>query len=419
MDRKMVVVADDFTGSNDTGVQFSKAGLTTNVITEPNNLQRDLYNSDVLVVDLESRFDLPKVAFQKCKQLGELLKAENVIVYKKLDSTFRGNIGAEIEGLMAGLGVEKAVLAAALPSNGRVTRNGQVYVHGVPLAETEFAKDPRTPIRSSSIEEILAEQTSLKVKGMSADWFEQQAAQQALEIAAEINGDVNILVFDGQTESDLLAVAESLKDNAGNFLIIGTAGLANHLPHVWGLAEAKRTFVFAGSVSEQTRKQVAYAEAAMELKRFDLSGLEILKNPDQFLDQVERDIKTAWDDGINRFVFATTRSRDEVEQVFCLADELGITRNEAAEKISMWIGKLSAACILKYQPSGIFLTGGDTAIKTVRALGGTGIRIQKEVLPGIPSGFLTGCEVEGRVVTKAGGFGEEEAICQVIEFLEA
>ena len=419
MDRKLVVVADDFTGSNDTGVQFSKVGLTTNVITEPNNLQQDLSNSDVLVVDLESRFDSPESAFQKCLKLGEMLKSENVTVYKKLDSTFRGNIGAEIEGLMKGLGVEKAVMAAALPSNGRVTINGKVYVHGVPLSETEFAKDPRTPIRSSSIQEILAEQTSLKVKGMPEDWQERQAESQAAFLKEAITSDVNILVFDGQSEADLLAVANVMQGYEGNLLIIGTAGLANHLPNAWELTKAKKTFVFAGSVSEQTRKQVVYAEAEMDLKRFNLSGLEILTNPDLFLDKVKEDVKNAWADGASRFVFTTTRSRDEVDQVFDLAAEMGISRDEAAEKISVWIGKLSATCILEYQPTGIFLTGGDTAIKTVKALGGSGIRIQQEVLPGIPSGILTGCEVAGTVVTKAGGFGEEEAICRVIEFLEA
>lgn len=419
MDRKLIVVADDFTGSNDTGVQFSKVGLTTNVITEPNNLQQDLSNSDVLVVDLESRFDSPEFAFQKCMKLGQMLKSENVTVYKKLDSTFRGNIGAEIEGLMKGLGVEKAVMAAALPSNGRVTINGQVYVHGIPLSETEFANDPRTPIRSSKIEEILAEQTSLQVKAMPSEWFKKDVESQTAFLKEAISSDTNILIFDGQSEADLLAVADVMKGNEGKVLVIGTAGLANHLPRVWGLIDEKKTFVFAGSVSEQTRKQVIYAEAQMDLKRFNLSGIEILVNPDSFLEEVKDDVKKAWEDGASRLVFTTTRSRDEVDQVFNLADEIGISRDEAAEKISMWIGKLSAACILEYQPTGIFLTGGDTAIKTVKALGGSGIRIQKEVLPGIPSGILTGCEVTGTVVTKAGGFGEEEAICRVIEFLEA
>lgn len=419
MDRKLVVVADDFTGSNDTGVQFSKTGLTTNVITDPKNLHIELQNSDVIVVDLESRFDSQADAYQKCFDVGVQLKQESVTVYKKLDSTFRGNIGAEIEGLMKGLGLKKAVLAAALPSNGRQTIQGKVMVHGIPLAETEFAKDPRTPIHSSSIQEILKEQTELQTIQMRSDWSTLPVEEQAKTLNVELQKEDEIVIFDGQSDEDLIMIADQIKNIRESILIVGTAGLANHLPKAWSLEAKKKTFVFAGSVSEQTRTQVAHAEEKMKLTRFDILGTEILKDDTGYLMKIKQDVARAWETGESRFVFATTRSRMEVDQVFEMAEKMGITNNEAAEKIALWIGRLSADCIQQYRPTGIFLTGGDTAIKTVKALGGSGIQIHQEVLPGIPSGILTGCEIEGIVVTKAGGFGDKEAICRVIEFLEA
>ncbi len=419
MDRKLVVVADDFTGSNDTGVQFSKTGLLTNVITDPRNLHAELQNSDVLVVDLESRFDEQTDAYQKCFDVGQQLNGEPVTVYKKLDSTFRGNIGAEIEGLMKGLGLKKAILAAALPSNGRQTIQGKVWVHGSPLVETEFAKDPRTPIHSSCIMEILQEQTELRMIQMRSDWATLSSDERTEVFETELQKEAEILIFDGQSEEDLIAVAEQIRSIQESILIVGTAGLANHLPEAWSLESKKRVFVFAGSVSEQTRLQVAYAEQQMELTRFDILGTEILKDEAGFFKKIKKDVAIACEAGESRFVFATTRSREEVDQVFEMADKIGLTNNEAAEKIALWIGRLSAECIQQYRPVGIFLTGGDTAIKTVKALGGSGIRIHQEVLPGIPSGVLTGCEIDGIVVTKAGGFGDEEAVCRVIEFLEA
>mgnify|MGYP001031333808 CR=1 FL=1 len=419
MDRKLVVVADDFTGSNDTGVQFSKTGLTTNVITEPRNLHVELQNADVIVVDLESRFDTQADAYQKCFDVGAQLKKEAVTVYKKLDSTFRGNIGAEIEGLMKGLGLKKAILAAALPSNGRKTIQGKVVVHGIPLAETEFATDPRTPIHSSCIQKILEEQMKLSTVKMRSDWTKLSAEERAKTLNVELQKETGILIFDGESETDLIVIAEQIQAVQESILIVGTAGLANHLPKAWSLEPKRKTFVFAGSVSERTRVQVARAEAHMDLTRFDILGTEILKDEVGFFKKIKQDVANAWEAGESRFVFATTRSRNEVDQVFEMAKKIGITNGEAAEKIALWIGRLSAECIRQYQPTGIFLTGGDTAIKTVMALGGSGIQIHQEVLPGIPSGVLTGCGIEGIVVTKAGGFGDEEAVCRVIEFLEA
>ncbi|HAE3786137.1 TPA_asm: four-carbon acid sugar kinase family protein, partial [Salmonella enterica] len=50
---KMMVIADDFTGSNDTGVQLAKKGARTEVMLSAS--QKPSRRADVLVINTESR----------------------------------------------------------------------------------------------------------------------------------------------------------------------------------------------------------------------------------------------------------------------------------------------------------------------------------------------------------------------------
>ena len=53
---KLLVIADDFTGALDTGVQFSKRGIPTMVSTDTTfNFNEMNEEVDVLVIDTESR----------------------------------------------------------------------------------------------------------------------------------------------------------------------------------------------------------------------------------------------------------------------------------------------------------------------------------------------------------------------------
>ncbi len=125
MNKKLAVIADDFTGANDTGVQFSKKGLKTIVVTNTQNVENVLEKLDVLVIDTESRVADKKTAYEKVSETVKTLKSHGFeFIYKKLDSTLRGNIGIEIAAAMDAAGVNLALVAPALPSNGRTTIGG-------------------------------------------------------------------------------------------------------------------------------------------------------------------------------------------------------------------------------------------------------------------------------------------------------
>ena len=158
---KILIVTDDLTGANDTSVQFSKRQLKSLVITNKDHFNKSLKVCDALVIDTESRSDDKDTAYRKTFEIGKIAKAQHIkFIYKKLDSTFRGNIGAEISGLMDALEIQHAIIVPALPSNDRITKDGYVYVKGQLLAETEIADDPKTPVKESYIPSICLLYTS-------------------------------------------------------------------------------------------------------------------------------------------------------------------------------------------------------------------------------------------------------------------
>ena len=154
INRPAVVVADDLTGATDTGLQFSKIGLRTKVYFDPPLLP----GSGDVIVDYD-RVPLPsdrRGAPAESLQAGARVRTWNVRhIYKKIDSTMRGNIGAELEALANSLDRRLVVLTPAFPANGRTVRNGRVLVNGVNLAASEFANEALSPQRHSRVAQIL------------------------------------------------------------------------------------------------------------------------------------------------------------------------------------------------------------------------------------------------------------------------
>jgi len=93
------VIADDLTGANDTGVQFTKKGYNSRVSIFDKSAAQNIPESlDVFVMDTETRELKSKIAREKLRSILKKLNInKNDMIYKKVDSTLRGNVGDEIE----------------------------------------------------------------------------------------------------------------------------------------------------------------------------------------------------------------------------------------------------------------------------------------------------------------------------------
>ena len=152
------VVADDITGSNDIGIMFAKSGYLVHVYPY-DAFDTRCHDSDelpdVLILNTESRFDKPEVAYRKVYEATEVLKALGCThFYKKTCSVFRGNIGMEFDAMLDALGHSFGVVVLGFPKNGRITKEGLHYVHGKLLEESEFRNDPVHPMLKSNLVDI-------------------------------------------------------------------------------------------------------------------------------------------------------------------------------------------------------------------------------------------------------------------------
>jgi len=90
---RLGIIADDLTGAMDTGLQFSKQGLETLVSMS----WQEMPDAQVLVVDTDSRAVGASEARHRLEVVARMLEGRTL--YKKVDSTMRGNVGFELRAL--------------------------------------------------------------------------------------------------------------------------------------------------------------------------------------------------------------------------------------------------------------------------------------------------------------------------------
>ena len=417
---KLLIIADDFTGANDTGVQFSKSQLKTVMISNMDQISKSLESCDVLVVDSESRFDTKETAYRKTFDIGKTVKGKNIkYIYKKLDSTFRGNIGAEISGIMDSLDIRHTVLVPALPSHGRTTLDGNVYVKGILLANTETAEDPKTPVKESYIPKILSQQTDKMVAVIN--YTDVLSGEQNLVriIRQHIYDGIHIIVIDACEEKDLALIASAVTGIKERLLFAGTSGLAGYLPEYFKLKKEKASnIIIAGSVSEITRNQLDYVRENSAVILINIETTRLFSNErdlekGRIIDIIKRSSLSGED-----IIIRSAPSIESVTESFEKGKEYGFDKFRVSELIASFLGEIAMYVVQEIRINGIFFTGGDTAIKAAQCLNVSGTIIRDEILPGIVYGnFIEEQYKNIIVITKAGGFGAEDAIWQVLKFL--
>jgi len=417
---KVLVIADDLTGSNDTGVQFSKRKLKSIVITDKNNIIKLLNDCDVLVVDTESRFDSSENAYKKTYDIGRKVKTKNIkCIYKKFDSTLRGNIGGEISGLMDSLEIMHTVIVPAYPSNNRITKNGMVFIKGVLLAETEFADDPKTPVRESFIPNIISRQTDKSIGLISLN--DVRAGEQNLtqKIQQHMHNRMQMIIIDAENDEDMDLIASVTAPMKEKVLFAGSSGFAEFLPKYLDKGiERKINVVIAGSISEVTSEQIDYANRRLTLTLINVETEKLFtgeqpKEMSRIMDIVKKSSQKGED-----IIIRSAPSKDFVSGSFEQGKKYGLTRFDVSETIALFLGEIARNIIQEIKINGLVLTGGDTAIKVAQSLNISGVIINSEIQPGIPCGrFIEEQYKDISIVTKAGGFGSEDALCQVLDFL--
>lgn len=187
-----------------------------------------------------------------------------------------------------------------------------------------------------------------------------------VDLRALFAGIAGVTVVDASTTGDLknLAALALAQDPAP--LLVGSAGLARAIGgeprRCGGCAGSATPVLCVGSTHEATLRQVEYLWAHCT------RGFEL------------------W----------------EIE-----------TRRPAETQLAMLRAAVSAR-----RTGGLFLCGGDTALLVCEALGVGAIRMEAEVAPGVPMGWIEGGLANGlALITKSGGFGSPNTLACVVDVL--
>ncbi len=128
-----IIVADDLTGALDTSTPFALAGRTVACATRPEALPAALRSgAEIVVVSTASRALPAEEAVRKVIAVADAsMAAAPPLVFKKIDSRLKGNVGAETAALAEALGFSRMLVAPAIPDQGRFTIDGSVTGRGV------------------------------------------------------------------------------------------------------------------------------------------------------------------------------------------------------------------------------------------------------------------------------------------------
>lgn len=388
------VIADDLTGASDTGVQFARRGYETVVVFSGE--ERPEGDREVVVMDTDSRSMEADAAGRRVYEAAKGMVGAG-IAYKKIDSTLRGNIAAEVRAMMAATGREKAVISPAFPAAGRTTSGGIQLVNGVPVHETEAANDPKTPVSEGDLAGMFSGFGEARVVG--TETLKDTGAMR------EILGCCDFVIADATEDEHLARLVEAV-ERPSEYLWVGAAGLAGALCDSLGdrvrgsvrgpsgtpedvILNGRPVLVVIGSLSGVSRGQLGFLEGREDVRCVPLTDVRTTL----------RAARGSLEAGKNTVLHSSQETGK-------------LSPAGVAGMLSEVVAGLSDADAF----GGLVLTGGDTAVAVGRRLGGRGVRLVDEVEPGVPAGVLVGPRPYS-VVTKAGGFGGPETLSNALDRL--
>ena len=422
---KLLILADDFTGALDAGVQFVGSGAQV-IVKNSSYIKEDLLgqedenidHADVLVVQTDTRHVTPKAAYERvlqiCKRFQKL-KEEPPMIYKKTDSALRGNIGAELDAVLDAGGLQRLFFIPAYPRLNRVTRKGSQYIEDVPLHRSSFAKDPINPISCSYVPDIIHESSKTPVFVVPEE--------QALEkFSPKERG---IYVFDATSDERLFQISLWMKQLRMPFAVAGCAGFANHLTNMFTFEHHMKDFVLQeqkllvvmGSVHPVSVEQVNVAQkTGFSVKCIgDFSGAKT---------DLEYDPKRA---DLMELCKIFQRSRGLILTTNPICENRALANNsiedlcqwsEDASIVSKNLGKIVYGLLECGIVCTLVITGGDTLCGVMAGLQCTRVEPLDEIEDGVVLARILSCFGEICMITKSGGMGSSGIYCNIEKYLQ-
>lgn len=425
-----VVIADDLTGGNATGVLLKKMNYRAHTVL---NLEAvdpaSLADCDCVIYPTNSRGVSAELAYARVTAACEALASSDCLLYAhRIDSTLRGNLGSETDAMLDYLGEDYiAVVAPCFPATGRIVCGGYMLVDGVPLHRTNIAIDPKTPVKISEVAELFRAQSKYPVATIGLK--ELMGGVQAVEerIDAEAEAGARILCCDCISQEDLDLIADACIAGGRKIIAVDpgvfTTTLARKLIVPKDKQEDSRILAVVGSVHPNARVQMEKLWLAQPTHQVMVETKCLLESDAAKAQEIERvvrevlagcrtaQITTVTGDGIypeNRIDFAPYMA------------EFGCSLDEVTERINRALAEIAYRVFCE-EPSfrAMYTSGGDITVAVCERFGTTGLRLRDEVLPLAAYGKFLGGAFDGvHLITKGGSQGGPDAINFCVTYLK-
>lgn len=406
--RSWLIVADDLTGAADCAIAFGRRGRAA-AVTWGEMTDALGYQLPVLAYDAASRgLSAGAAAARHADVLARLCEGGRIL-FKKIDSTLRGQPAAETVAALAHLksrsGPAFGVFAPAFPATGRTTIDGRILVKGRPLEEAEvWHRDHTYP--NADLVDVLATAgvrgEKVKLAAVRGGDLKATFARLARE------GDV-VAACDAETEHDLRLIAGASLHASPAPFFIGSAGLAHAMA---GLevshaveplripTSASGTLIVVGSLAGASHAAARELEATGTVAHFPVAP-ETLLNDGAGRAALAADVMKRLAGGGDTLVEIMMDDRPDMS----LGPQLAKGLADTLEAVAPAIGAFAA-------------TGGETAAAMLSRFGVNGIRLADEIEPGVSLGLTLG-RLSVPIATKAGAFGDENSLIRISERLRA
>ena len=416
------IVADDLTGAMDSGVQLLAAAPVVVEVSPDAGAAGALPAATTLVINTQSRGGAATAAAARVRAACARLREENRTAwFKKLDSTLRGNVGAELAALHAALAPCTILCTPALPAQSRTVVAGELLVHGQPVMSTPYRDEIVAAAGSAVLDIVRRQWPTCRAVPLAAP-----AA--AARIADAVRAGAELIVADADSDAhlrQLVAAGRRLSRSGRRLLWAGSAALLHALaataPAAGGRQEwsaAAPLLLVAGS-----RRALAQAQlrAALAAARRPLGVC--LQAPAAGGEEPLWNIAGGAANGLAARAAAVARAARTLAAGgdLCVwsAPPAGAAAR-SSEAVSLALAEFAREVLERStgRPRSLLLVGGDTAYACVRRLGIGAVALAGEAEPYVPWGRAVGGRWAGTaVISKAGGFGDPGTLQRILSRL--
>lgn len=430
----IAVIADDFTGANANGALLTAKGFSSATCLGLDKWDPAQFESYTAVsLNAESRLLSPQKAWEAVHSAVLMFAKHNpALISKRVDSTLRGNIGAELEAAVEAMDESfghkdsLAVMVPSYPSSGRICVGGYQIVHGIPLERSPIAQDAATPIKNTSVLKIIAEQSNIKCGFIPLEKVLYGIADVRESIRQHREAGCRVVLCDAVSDEDIVTLAQAFADAPYPLLAVDpgpfTAELAAVRVEAPRAQYENRVFLTVGSTSELTRLQLETLRLAhpshivvVDVKKILAGGNSLKAESERVIASVLAHPAEATTLGI-----CTATSPEDVFSMEDMSRQLGISPSEISQKINDALSEITIQLLARdeLRIGGLYTSGGEVTVSTIRMLKAGGFTVRDQVLPlAVYGHIIGGIEPNMPMITKGGFVGDQNSLVECVEYL--